>query len=86
VIQKLHIAKLNPNERKKIISKKFGKWLTMSDDNGAIGVVACKEDYPERLAYKFINDCHEKLAQNVEGWPVVQGQQVQMTSGADLDA
>lgn len=58
----------------------------MSDENGVIGVVACKEDYPERLAYKFINDCHEKLAQNVEGWPAVHNQQVQMASGTDLDA
>ena len=55
------MAKLNPNERKKIKSKKFGKWLTMSDDNGMIGVIACKEDYPERLAYKFIHDVQEEL-------------------------
>jgi hypothetical protein len=46
---------LNPNERKKITSKKVGKWLAMSDDNGLISVVAVKEDYPERLGYKMIN-------------------------------
>jgi hypothetical protein len=49
------MAKLNPNERKKITSKKVGKWLAMSDDNGLIGVVAVKGDYPERLGYKMIN-------------------------------
>jgi hypothetical protein len=27
----------------------------MSDDNGLIGVVAVKGDYPERLGYKMIN-------------------------------
>jgi len=56
VVHKIMLAKLNPNERKKITSKKVGKWLAMSDDNGLIGIVAVKTDYPERLAYKMIND------------------------------
>lgn len=48
-------AKLNPNERKKITSKKSGKWLSMTDDNGMIGIICTEPEYPERLAYKCIN-------------------------------
>ena len=33
----------------------------MSDDNLIIGCVCVDETYPERLAYKFINDCSQKL-------------------------
>lgn len=44
-----------PNERKKITSKKIGKWLSMSEENNMIGIIAVKDDYPERLAYKCIN-------------------------------
>lgn len=59
--EKVMGAKLNPNERKKITSKKLGKWLSMSDDNCIIGIVCVQEDYPERLAYKMINECSQKL-------------------------
>ena len=59
--QKIIKCQLNPNERKKIVSKKTGKWCSMADDNGLIGVVCVPEDYPERLAYRMINDFSEKL-------------------------
>ena len=41
VIEKLMKSKLNPNERKKVVSQKSGKWLSMSDDYGMIGKVVC---------------------------------------------
>ncbi len=39
VIHKINNIKLGPNERKKIVSKKHGKWLTMTDENGVAGVL-----------------------------------------------
>ena len=56
-MERLIKARLNPNERKKVNSKKSGKWLCMSDDFGMVGVVLVKEDYPERLGYKMIQVC-----------------------------
>lgn len=61
ILEKIIATQLNPNERKKVTSKKLGKWLSMSDDNLIIGIVCTQEDYPERLAYKMINECSEKL-------------------------
>ena len=56
VRDKLVNAKLNANERKKITSKSKGNWCCMADDNGLIGVVCVQDDYPDRLAYRQINE------------------------------
>ena len=61
VLEKLMKSQLNPNERKKIVSKKTGKWLCMSDDNGLIVVIVVSEQYPERLGYKFIGEVFKDL-------------------------
>jgi hypothetical protein len=61
IMQKILDTKLNPSERKKITSKRLGKWLSMSDDNLMIGCVCVEDEYPERLAYKMIMDCSQKL-------------------------
>jgi len=45
---------------KKVNSKKSGKWLCMSDDFGMVGSVLVKEDYPERLGYKMIQESFDK--------------------------
>jgi len=47
-------AKLRPNERKKILSKKNGKWLCLSEEKGMLGIVLLHEDYPDRVGYKMI--------------------------------
>ena len=59
--QKVLDTKLNPNERKKITSKKLGKWLSMSDDSCLICIVCVENEYPERLAYKMMNDIFLRL-------------------------
>ena len=54
VIDRVVKAKLQPNERKKILSKKNGKWLCLSDEQGMLGIVLLHEDYPDRVGYKMI--------------------------------
>ena len=61
--QKVLSKKLNPNERQKIGSKKLGKWQSMTDDHHFIGIVCVKDDYPERLAYKMINEVVGKMVE-----------------------
>lgn len=55
VVEKLVKSKLGPNERKKIVSKKNGKWLCLSEELGLTGIVLVHDDYPERLGYKMLD-------------------------------
>lgn len=48
-------AALNPNERKKIVSKN-GAWICEADGNNILYMALIAEDYPERLGYQLLNE------------------------------
>jgi Synaptobrevin len=54
-------AELNPNERKKIVSKN-GAWICEADGNNILYMVLIAQDYPERLGYQLINEFKRGLS------------------------
>ena len=54
-------ADLFPEERKKTVSKKFGKWLAECDSQNIVHLVLIADEYPERLGYAFIKELRTSI-------------------------
>lgn len=62
IVKKLIESGLNTNERKIIISKQNGKWLSECDPQGIIHVCLIDAEYSNRLGYQFIAECQQKIS------------------------
>jgi DNA-binding NtrC family response regulator len=63
IVKKLIDADLAPDERKKIVSPKNGKWLAECDDQNIVHVCLISEDYPERLGYLFLSEVRKSIVE-----------------------
>ena len=60
ILKKLGLLNLKPEERQKIKTAN-GAWFCRANANQIACLVLCNEDYPERHAYKMVNDAQVEL-------------------------